>query len=772
MPLTYKFFVLLVLAALLPLSLAGIFTFREGQREIVSRTIDRLEVVANQGERQVHEALTRYLEELHRVTGVRELGMSVAEYGKTRDEAVRARIMQSVENMRNTLEGITSVSIVDRDGVVLASTRPQEVGEHHGDRSSFIRGKDGQELSEVFKDEQSALAVRVTGPLTLEGQVVGVVEITAGAAPLLAVTGDYTGLGDTGEITLAGRTEGGDALYLAPLRFDQSAALSRTILGKQSESPFLIALAGHEESLTGERVVDYRGQKVFAVTRFIEPARWGLTAKIDRTEALAPITSLPQIFVQIFLLAVVLVIVIALFVARKVSRPILELAAVAGAIETGDLSKRASVAGHDEIGTLARALNDMAKKLHASYTNLEQKVLERTRHLAQAKAKDDAVIASIGDGLVVTDRNGNILIVNKVFEELLGWKKSEVLGKDIAAIIPLENEGGERVLFREWLLRVLAGEKITTDVQHPYYFVRRDNTRFPVSLVITPIMHGLVFAGVAGTFRDVSKEKEIDQAKTEFVSLASHQLRTPLSTINWYAEMLLAGDAGALIAEQKKYLEEIYRGNQRMVALVNALLNVSRLDLGTFVVDPEPVDVEALARSVLNEQKPQIDEKKLNTIFTCVHDIPIMEADPKLLRIILQNLLSNAVRYTDQEGTIKFDISLAIHPEQLTSNHTHSTGQKPEGKGQRPSILIRISDTGWGIPRDQQDKIFTKLFRADNVKEKNTDGPGLGLYLVKSIVEHAEGNIWFESEENKGTTFSVALPLEGMWKKGGTKSLS
>jgi two-component system sensor histidine kinase VicK len=242
---------------------------------------------------------------------------------------------------------------------------------------------------------------------------------------------------------------------------------------------------------------------------------------------------------------------------------------------------------------------------------------------------------------------------------------------------------------------------------------------------------------LVGLERDITKEKEIDKAKTEFVSLASHQLRTPLSTISWYTEMLLAGDVGKISPPQKKYLEEIYQGNQRMIELVNLLLNVSRIELGTFKAEPKPIYVITLFESILDEQKVKIANKKLIITKNFNKSIPVFLIDPNLFVIVFQNLLNNAIEYTPDGGRIETSISF----------------------NDSKTILIKVSDTGYGIPKYQQDKIFTKLFRADNVKKKDTKGTGLGLYIAKSIINNMGGEIWFESEENKGTTFYVTLPF-------------
>lgn len=250
----------------------------------------------------------------------------------------------------------------------------------------------------------------------------------------------------------------------------------------------------------------------------------------------------------------------------------------------------------------------------------------------------------------------------------------------------------------------------------------------------------LIFSWLSVIHPALRKAQAIDKAKTEFVLLASHQLRTPLSTVSWYTEMLLAGDAGKLNAEQKKYLDEIYAGNRKMAELVNALLNVARMELGTLVTESEPTDVARLVQSVADEQRPQIDEKKIKLSLFFEKNIPLLQADQKLLRIVVQNLLSNAVKYTPRNG--KIHLSLSSYDKR--------------------SVLLKICDNGCGIPKNQQGKIFTELFRADNVRERGTDGTGLGLYITKSITELSGGKIWFESAENKGSVFYVILPLEGI----------
>jgi signal transduction histidine kinase len=278
---------------------------------------------------------------------------------------------------------------------------------------------------------------------------------------------------------------------------------------------------------------------------------------------------------------------------------------------------------------------------------------------------------------------------------------------------------------------------------------RKDGTVYQGELSIFPIREGNQILFYVSLCADITERKGIDRAKTEFVSLASHQLRTPLSAIRWYSEMLLSKYVGELNEKQRQYVKEIYAGNLRMVELVNALLNVSRIDLGTFAMEPEPVNLVEICESVLSELTPQLTEKK-QTVERIFSGAPqTYSADPKLIRIVFQNFLSNSVKYTQPEGHIVTEIGTR------------------EG-----SLYIRVTDNGYGIPKTQHGKIFEKLFRADNVRQKDTEGTGLGMYIVKAIIESSGGRIWFESEENKGTTFYVLLPLSGMVKKAGFKGLS
>lgn len=394
--------------------------------------------------------------------------------------------------------------------------------------------------------------------------------------------------------------------------------------------------------------------------------------------------------------------------------------------------------------------NEELEKTKRVMLNVLEDVQEersRAESLAFDLEKFKIALDGTSDHVVITDSNGIALYANAGLKRITGFSPEEVLGKKVGT---KELWGGKMSQeFYEDLWRTIKIEKkpFVGEITNK----RKDGTPYQALSSISPIMnkHGVLefFIGIE---RDITKEKEIDSAKTEFVSLASHQLRTPLSAINWYTEMLLSEDAGAITDMQREYLGEVSRGSRRMVELVNALLNVSRIELGTFAVQPEPTDVVELARDVINELKSKILEKKLHIEEAYTENLPKMMVDPKLTRIVFQNLLTNAVKYTPEEGKISISIAMSADKTMFT---------------------IAVSDTGYGIPKEDQSRIFTKLFRASNIREKETDGTGLGLYIIKSIVEHSGGTVTFESEEGKGTTFTLTLPVSGMRPQEGNKQI-
>ncbi len=439
------------------------------------------------------------------------------------------------------------------------------------------------------------------------------------------------------------------------------------------------------------------------------------------------------------------------FYIRFITRPIGELTDKTRLVMQGDFKQRISTTSTNEIGKLAAAFNTMTQQLSESYGVLESKVRERTHALDQkvnelraAKAKDDAILASIGEGMAVTDSSGTILLMNEIAAALLGIKAGHTTHNKIDDYALYDEADVLIPLAKRPLATALATGKKVEQVVH----AKTADGKRALSIVATPVIESERIIRVSQILSHSPKGKQIDRMKSDFISIASHQLRTPLSSIKWFSEILMDGDAGTLKPEQADLVQNIAQSTERMNELVSSLLNISRIESGRIIIEPKPTDIKELIGGIINDLRGKIEERQQKMPVTIDPKLPQINLDPHLIGQVYLNLLTNAIKYTPKNGTITLTIS-------------------QEGD----QLVSKISDTGYGIPKTEQSKMFQKFFRATNITKVESDGTGLGMYLVKSIIESSNGKIWFESKENEGTTFWFSLPMSGMKAKAGQVSL-
>lgn len=254
---------------------------------------------------------------------------------------------------------------------------------------------------------------------------------------------------------------------------------------------------------------------------------------------------------------------------------------------------------------------------------------------------------------------------------------------------------------------------------------------------------------IIGSLLDITAQKQLERAKDEFLSLVSHQLRTPLTVTRMFSEMLKDGIAGKLTNQQQEYISRITGASIRMIKLVGDILNISRIELDRIKVEPVPVDVNVLIASHLEELAPIAKEKGVQLNFTPQNDLSAVSIDPDVFDLIVENLLANAIRYTHPgKGIIKVTFTKS-----------------------KDGLLLQVSDNGIGIPAAARPQIYTRFYRADNAVNFDSEGTGLGLYLIKLVCDTIEAETWFESTSGKGTTFYVLLPPHGMRLKPGATRL-
>lgn len=350
------------------------------------------------------------------------------------------------------------------------------------------------------------------------------------------------------------------------------------------------------------------------------------------------------------------------------------------------------------------------------------------------QAAADALFASIGEGAIATDEYGKITQINRAGEVILGFKAKELIGAWFPKkIVAVASDGTIiNLIDREITQAFLTGKPVAQKMMYR----RKNGTNIPVSVSISPILLGARPIGAIEVFRDITLEEEIDRMKSEFISLASHQLRTPLSAIKTYSHMLIDGLMGELTVPQKKSLRTIIGASNRMNELISTLLNITRIESGTIAVTPKMLQIDKVIDEVVKEVALLASEKSINLTQQVKGNRRLtIKTDSLILKEIVANLISNAIKYTPDNGSVTVTIKPRLN-----------------------DIEVSISDTGWGIPEYAQDQIFSKFFRAHNIVKRETTGTGLGLYLVKGLLDRLGGKIWFESQEGKGTTFSFSLP--------------
>ncbi|HBK34541.1 MAG: hypothetical protein UU08_C0006G0012 [Candidatus Uhrbacteria bacterium GW2011_GWE2_40_58] len=353
---------------------------------------------------------------------------------------------------------------------------------------------------------------------------------------------------------------------------------------------------------------------------------------------------------------------------------------------------------------------------------------------------------------VYVDDKGKVLDVNQRVEKVTGYPASYFIGKKFLSLGNVFSKKSLVLMGKNFVLR-FAGKQID-----PYNveMIAKDGSKYIYRL------HAVRLCGPKGkcsgelvVLYDVTRETEIDKIKTEFVSIASHQLRTPLTAMRLFIEMLEDQKIGTLNPKQQEYLTNLEISTKRMIRLVNDLLNASRLETGRISITPSKMQVEKMIDSIIKELIPISKEHQCRVDFQKPKKaLPLIHVDTDLVVQIVKNVLMNALHYSSgKECQIKVSV------------------EKKKRKNE-DMIEIRVKDNGIGIPKSAQSHIFTKFFRADNAIKTKTEGTGLGLYVAKMITDLCEGEIAFESTLGLGTTFYISLPVKGVEARKGEAEIS
>ena len=498
-----------------------------------------------------------------------------------------------------------------------------------------------------------------------------------------------------------------------------------------AHDPLPIAKAVDGQSGSG-LAKDYRGVPVIAAWRYIPSLQWGMVAKIDSQEALESITEIRNLVLLITVIIILLSTILTVIISRSISKPIHDLHRGTEIIGEGNLDFKVGTPTKDEIGQLSRAIDEMTgnlKSITASRDELNKQIVERKifeeRMRMQAVALESAATA-----IVIADSHGNIIWANPAFTKLTGYDISEVIGKNPRI---LKSGKQDDAFYKEMWDTIHSGK-----VWHCELYNRhKDGTIYPEEMTITPVYNdqGEIVQYIA-IKQDITRRKDIDNMKNRFISMVSHELRTPLTSILGSLGLIAGGATGNFSPQAEQLINIAFRNSERLLNLINDILDIEKIEAGKMKFNIRPVDVKALVDKSIESMK--IFGEKLGVQFLLVSAFPetvMVRADNDRLMQVLTNLLSNAAKFSPQGSTVEISITR-----------------------KQPMVCISIADHGQGVPENFRPRIFEKFAQANISDSQSKPGTGLGLSICKAIIELLQGTIGFASKEGFGSTFYFELP--------------
>lgn len=431
---------------------------------------------------------------------------------------------------------------------------------------------------------------------------------------------------------------------------------------------------------------------------------------------------------------------------REVINPIREFNRITKIINSGNLGSKVVYNGKDELGELAGNINNiiinMTRTVQSMANSLrgekekERELQTNLLRLQESQAKDEALLGNMGEGVVAIDGMGRIFLFNKTATLLTGFTSSEVLGQDYRQVLKFEYEK-EQEPVPDFIGMVLNKQAVK---ELPYIqIINKWGQRTPVTQSTTLISgQDDKNYGAIVVLRNITHERQLDRLKDEFVSIASHELRTPMTAIKGLISMIFEGDYGELNPGLKEPLSDIAISTQRLIELVNDMLDVSRIEGGRIKYVLNNVKAADIIKEVLELMHPVAIQKGVELRFDQAAGDEVIQCDPNKVKQILSNLIGNSMKFTDR-GFI--EVRYVTHGEQL---------------------IISVRDTGIGIKPEDQKKLFSKFQQVTSSQLGRPVGTGLGLYISREFAKKMGGNLWIANAVvGVGSVFSLSVPISG-----------
>ena len=634
----------------------GAFNYISAKQVLTNEILNKLENIASVEEINIENVIEETREKIKLISTRLQLKIDLDKYNNNIDRGESLSFLnKTINTIKSAINNFEEISLYDLTGTIVASTNNSIVGRNYANDKFFLQGKSQNELSFLFRDKNNEIKSYLTGPLILDGKLIGVATAIYNLENLLSIFQTYVGLGKTGELILVKRDDNGDALFITPSRFNSGTFLNLKVNKNETNTPIIQSLLKDEKTFTD--TIDYRGIPVLAVTRYLEGVDLGLISKIDKVEAFAPLEKLEYLTIISGILVAILVIIVSLIIGKSISNPIQKLNNASKDISQGKFDNPIRITrGSDEIKELSKQLDIMRQNIHYTNNHLNELVKERTQKL----------------------------------------------------------------------------EKTITELKEKEEVVKTINKQL------------------------VSANNELtihDKMQKEFINIAAHELRTPIMPILGLSELLynkVINKKGSSLKQEtlKEHLQIIVRNSYRLQKLVEAVLDVTKLESRIFKLNTELVELnEVIANvvidfeNIIKNKKHDNDDKNKNNvkiIYEANRNNKIfVNVDKTRLIQVISNILDNALKFT-QGGFI-------IITTRITNKEKDTNNDK---------VIVMIKDSGIGIDNEILPRLFTKF------ATKSDQGTGLGLFIAKKIIEAHGGKIWAQNNTNGiGSTFYFTLPI-------------
>jgi len=753
MSLKSKLIILFISFTLVPLAVFGVVLLSRAQdilktvrisqlNNIADLKKDKIEVFFQEREADVRSAQDYY--------NIRRNLPVLSRHRKASDpEYITAKKM--LDNQLRTFQkaaGYLDVMLTDTNGRVLYVSNPTHEATQMRrpllDRKAFGEGRKGIYFTDVFVNEALGNQFEMYGvaPVRdLQGAFAGEVVMEIDMGPIFKFIGDTTGLGTTGEALIA-RKEGNETLFLSPLRHVSNAALKKSVVlqGKIAVPAIKAAQGENGSGIT----VDYLGKEVLGAWRYLPHLRWGLVAKIDAVEAFSPVRKLQTIVIFIGVGIVLIGAFAALSISRTITGPIRLLQEGAEAIGAGDLRRRVGTDAQDEIGGLSRAFDSMTRVLISDIT--ERQRAEELLSENEARLKRSQEIAHLG-GWELDLVNNRLTWSDEVYR-IFGLQPQEfgatyeafleaVHPEDRAAVNEAYSgslrEGRDTYEIEHRVVRKATGEIRTVHEKCQHF--RDENGKIIRSVGMVHDITGRKAAEeeIKALNNELRRHVlDLETANHELEAFAysvSHDLRSPLRSIEGFSHALLEDYAGRLDDTGKNYLDRVRNAATRMGSLIDDLLKLSRVTRSGMTHDK--VDLSAIGKDVAGRLAQSSPERSAEII---IADGITAFGDEHLLTIALENMLANAWKFSEKaaRSVIQFGVTTIDN-----------------------ARVFFVKDNGVGFDMTYAEKLFSPFQRLHKTEE--FPGTGIGLATVKRIISRHGGRVWIESEVNKGTTIYFTL---------------